>query len=52
LEYALSVWLDGGEKKKLVRMQGDSTTNNKIIEQLEECQTQFDHLQKFVMHQQ
>jgi hypothetical protein len=43
LGYTLSVWLEGGEKEKLL-MGGDSTTNIGIIEQLEERRTRFDRL--------
>jgi hypothetical protein len=43
LDYTLLVWLEGGEKEKLL-MQGDSMTNINIIKQLEEHCTQFDRL--------
>jgi hypothetical protein len=43
LDYTLSVWLEGGEKEKLL-MRGDLTTNINIIKQLEERCTRFDHL--------
>jgi hypothetical protein len=48
LDYTLSVWLEGGEKEKLL-MRGDSTTNINIVEQLEEHRTQFDRLQMAIM---
>jgi hypothetical protein len=48
LDYTLSVWLEGGEKEKLL-MRGDSTTNINIVEQLKECRTRFDHLRMNIM---
>jgi hypothetical protein len=35
LDYTLSVWLEGGEKEKLL-MRGETTTNINIVKQLEE----------------
>jgi hypothetical protein len=43
LDYTLWVWLEGGEKEKLL-MQGDSMANFNIIKQLEERHTRFDCL--------
>jgi hypothetical protein len=48
LGYTLLVWLEGGEKEKLL-MGGDSTTNIVIIEQLEERRTRFDRLRMDIM---